>query len=30
MKNALTPDEIEMVIKVTDEACQELGCDAAM
>ena len=30
MKNALTPDEINMVIKVTDEACQELGCDAAM
>jgi len=30
MKNVLTPDELDMVAKVTDEACQKLGCDEAM
>jgi hypothetical protein len=26
MRNALTPDELDMVAKVTNEACEELGC----
>jgi hypothetical protein len=30
MKNVLTPDELDMVAKVTDEACEELGCDAVV
>lgn len=30
MKNALTPDELAMVNKVTDEACERLGYDDAM
>ena len=30
MRNALTPDELEMVAKVTDEACDKLRCDAGM
>ncbi|MGE0006860.1 MAG: hypothetical protein AB7S92_14855 [Parvibaculaceae bacterium] len=27
VRNALTPDEVDMVGKVTDEACATLGCD---
>jgi hypothetical protein len=27
MKNALTPDELDMVSKVTNEARDTLGCD---
>jgi hypothetical protein len=27
MTNALMPDEVDMVSKVTDEACEKLGCD---
>ena len=30
MQNVLTPDELEMVSKVTSEACEKLGCDDAM
>lgn len=30
MKNALMPDEVDMVSKVTDEACERLGCDAVV
>lgn len=30
MRNALMPDELDMVTKVTDEACQELGCGEAV
>jgi hypothetical protein len=30
MKNALTPDEVEMVSKVTDDACDKLGCSEVM
>ncbi|WP_119271448.1 hypothetical protein [Taklimakanibacter deserti] len=30
MRNALTPDELDMVAKVTNEACDTLQCDAAM
>jgi hypothetical protein len=30
MKNALTPDEVDMVHKVTDEASANLGCDEAI
>ena len=28
MKNALTPDELDMVAKVTNEACDKLHYDA--
>ena len=27
MRNALMPDEVEMVAKVTNQACEELGCN---
>lgn len=30
MRNALTPDELEMVAKVTNEACAKLRCDEGM
>ena len=30
MRNALAPDELEMVARVTDEACRQLGCDGIM
>jgi hypothetical protein len=30
MKNALTPDELDMVSKVTNEACDTLGCGDVM
>lgn len=30
MKNVLTPNELSLVNKVTDEASDRLGCDAAM
>jgi hypothetical protein len=30
MRNALTPDELEMVANVTNEACEKLGCDEGL
>ena len=30
MRNALTPDEVDMVSKVTDDACEKLGCSEVM
>jgi hypothetical protein len=30
MNNVLMPDEVEMVSKVTNEACEKLGCDIAV
>jgi hypothetical protein len=30
MKNVLTPDELDMVAKVTNEACDKLHCDDGM
>lgn len=30
MRNALMPDELDMVAKVTNEACDRLGCDEAI
>ena len=27
MKNALTPDELDLVAKVTNQACDQLHCD---
>lgn len=30
MRNTLTPDELDLVAKVTDEACNSLRCDEAM
>jgi hypothetical protein len=30
MRNALTPGEVDMVSKVTDEACEKLGCSEVM
>ena len=30
MNNALTPDELDLVNKVTKEACEKLQCDEPM
>jgi hypothetical protein len=30
MKNVLTPDELDMVAKVTNEACEKLHCGEGM
>jgi hypothetical protein len=30
MKNVLAPDEVDMVSRVTDDACQKLGCSDVM
>jgi len=30
MNNALTPDELDMVTKVTTDACETLQCDEPM
>ena len=30
MRNTLTPDELDMVAKVTNEACDRIQCDEGM